>query len=111
MNELTQEEFNQMLSNKNCYVKKWIDLKKNNIYTISDYRKIETNTGQRIILTLINDGCTQDVWCPTRLANMIDGKEPPFYVRPLGLKPCKYKHHSFDLVIPENPEAPVNMYS
>ena len=82
--------------------KKWSDLVINEIYTVTGTRTVHTQNG-RSMLTLLNDG---EVWAPERLKNKIaDGetyKYPSFYVRPLGLKPCKNnprnKYHSFDLV-------------
>ena len=98
--DITTEEFEELLKEQSEYdTQKWSDLEINKIYTITNYRTIETSNGESVILTLKDNG---EVWCPTHLATKIEGKEPPFYVRPLGLKPCKNnkknKYHAYDLV-------------
>lgn len=94
--EITEEEFEEMLKEQNEYnTKKWSDLEINKIYTIVDYRTV----GESTILILKDNG---EVWSPSHLATKIVDKEPPFYVRPLGLKPCKNnkknKYHAYDLI-------------
>lgn len=100
--EISIDEFEQLLKEQSEYdTKKWSDLENNKIYTITEYRTIDTNNGESMILTLKDNG---EVWCPTHLATKIADKEPPFYVRPLGLKLCKNnkknKYHAYDLVFP-----------
>ena len=41
-----------------------------------------------LVLTLKDNS---EVWSPDHLAKKINGEKPPFYIRPLGLKPCKKK--------------------
>lgn len=99
----TKEEFEELLKEQSQFdTKKWTDLEINNIYTITDYREINTDNGVSVILTLKDNG---EVWSPAHLTKKIEGKEPPFYVRPLGLKPCKNnkknKYHAYDLVFPK----------
>lgn len=101
--EITTEEFEQLLEEQSQYeTQKWADLELNKIYTITDYKTVQTTDGESTVLTLLNNG---EVWCPAHLAIKIKGKDPPFYVRPLGLKPCKAnkknKYHAYDLVIPK----------
>ena len=85
--EITTEEFEELLKEQSEYdTKKWSDLEINKIYTITSYRTIDTSNGESTILTLKDN---VEVWCPAHLATKIEDKEPPFYVRPLGLKPCK----------------------
>ena len=103
MKEITTKEFDAMLKEQTQYdTQKWTDLELNKVYTITAYRKVETSNGQSVILTLLNNG---EVWAPSHLVNKINSKEPPFYVRPLGLKPCKNnkknKYHAYDLVFPK----------
>lgn len=98
--DITEEEFDEMLKIQSKYnTKKWTDLEKNKIYTITSYRMLETQNGIGTILTLKDNG---EVWCPSHLATKIEDKEPPFWVRPLGLKPCKNnkknKYHAYDLI-------------
>ena len=101
--DITTDEFETLLKEQSQFDrKKWTDLKINSIYTITDCRTIDTTIGESLILTLKDNG---EVWCPEHLAKKIEGKEPPFYVRPLGLKPCKNnkknKYHAYDLVFPK----------
>lgn len=98
-----EEEFDEMLKEQSFYdTKRWTDLEINQIYSITSFRAVETSNGESVILTLKDNG---DVWCPAHLANKINDKEPPFYIRPLGLKPCKNnkknKYHAYDLVFPK----------
>lgn len=99
--EITTGKFEQLLKDQSRYnTQKWSDLEINKIYTITNYKTITTSNGESVILTLKDNG---EVWCPVHLAEKIEGKEPPFYVRPLGLKPCKNnkknKYHAYDLVM------------
>ena len=98
--DISIDKFEQLLKEQNEYgTKKWSDLEINKIYTITKYRTIDTSNGVSVILTLKDN---DEVWCPAHLATKIEDKEPPFYVRPLGLKPCKNnknnKYHAYDLV-------------
>ena len=98
--EITEEEFEELLKEQNEYnTKKWSDLEINKIYTIVDYKTVNTNNGEGTILILKDNG---EVWSPSHLATKIEDKEPPFYVRPLGLKTCKNnrknKYHAYDLI-------------
>ena len=102
--KVTTSEFEKLLQKQKSEheTKKWSDLVINEIYTVTGTRMVHTQNGLSMILTLLDDG---EVWAPERLKNKIaDGetyKYPPFYVRPLGLKPCKNnprnKYHAFDL--------------
>ena len=100
------EEFDTMLKEQNDYeeTKKWADLEIGKIYVITNVKTIETKTdkGESTIITVKDVG---EVWAPSHLATKIADKEPPFYVRPLGLKPCKKnrknKYHAYDLVVPK----------
>ena len=99
---ITESEFDELLKEQSQYdTKKWTDLEIKKIYTITEYRTVDTSNGESLVLTLKDNG---EVWSPPHLAKKIDGKEPPFYIRPLGLKPCKNnkknKYHSYDLVFP-----------
>ena len=101
---ITEAEFDELLEQQSQYdTKKWTDLEIKKIYTITSYRTVDTSNGESLVLTLKDNG---DVWCPAHLAKKIEGKEPPFYIRPLGLKPCKNnkknKYHAYDLVFPKN---------
>ena len=98
--DISTDEFEQLFKEQNEYdTKKWSDLEINKIYTITEYKTINTTNGESVILTLKNN---DEVWCPAHLATRIEGKEPPFYVRPLGFKSCKNnkknKYHAYDLV-------------
>jgi len=101
--EITLEEFDELLKEQTQYdTKRWTDLEINKIYIVTSYRSVETSNGESVILTLKDNG---EVWCPSHLGSKINGKEPPFYIRPLGLKPCKTnrknKYHAYDLVMPK----------
>ena len=100
--EITIDKFEEPLKEQSEYdTQRWTDLEINKIYTITSCRTVDN--GESVVLTLKDNG---DVWSPTHLAKKIDGKEPPFYIRPLGLKPCKKnkknKYHAYDLVFPKN---------
>lgn len=102
--EITIDEFEELLKEQSEYdTQRWTDLEINKIYTITSCRTVDTSNGESVVLTLKDNG---EVWSPPHLAKKIDGKEPPFYIRPLGLKPCKNnkknKYHSYDLVFPKN---------
>ena len=85
--EITTDEFEELLKEQSEYdTQRWTDLEINKIYTITSYRTVDTSNGESVVLTLKDNG---EVWCPAHLAKKIEGKEPPFYIRPLGLKPCK----------------------
>ena len=101
--EITTDEFEELLKEQSEYdTQRWTDLEINKIYTITSCRTVDTSNGESVVLTLKDNG---EVWCPAHLAKKIDGKEPPFFVRPLGLKPCKKnkknKYHAYDLVFPK----------
>ena len=101
--EITIDEFEELLKEQSEYdTQRWTDLEINKIYTITSCRTVDTSNGESVVLTLKDNG---EVWSPPHLAKKIDGKEPPFYIRPLGLKPCKNnkknKYHSYDLVFPK----------
>ena len=68
------------------------DLEINKIYTVTNTKMIDTQKGKSMILSLFNNG---DIWAPEHLKNKILNSDcyynPPFYIRPLGLKPCKNK--------------------
>jgi hypothetical protein len=102
--EITIDKFEELLKEQSEYeTQRWTDLEINKIYTITSCRTVDTTIGESVVLTLKDNG---DVWCPAHLAKKIDGKEPPFYIRPLVLKPCKKnkknKNHAYDLVLPKN---------
>jgi hypothetical protein len=101
--EILTEEFEELLRGQNQYdTKKWTDLEVNKIYIITSHKTVKTSNGESVVITLKDHG---DVWGPSTLANKIKDKEPPIYIRPLGLKPCKSnkknKYHAFDLVFPK----------
>ena len=84
---ITEAEFDELLKEQSQYdTKRWTDLEINKIYTITSCRTVDTSNGESVVLTLKDNG---EVWSPPHLAKKIDDKEPPFYIRPLGLKPCK----------------------
>ena len=103
--EITTAQFEKLLKEQTPEqdTQKWTDLEINKIYTITNVKVVITQKGKSIILSLLNNG---EVWAPDRLKNKILNSEnyynPPFYFRPLGLKPCqnnpKNKYHSYDLV-------------
>ena len=71
--------------------------------TVTNIRMVPTEYGQAMILTLLNIG---EVWgsehLKTKIMNSDTYFNPPFYLRPLGMKPRKNnprkKCHSYDLV-------------
>ena len=85
---------------------KWSDLKINKIYTVINTRMVGTQYGTSMVLTLLDNG---EVWAPESLKNKIVNSDtyfnPPFYVRPLGLKPCKKdrknKYQAYDVAAPQ----------
>ena len=105
-NEITKKEFEKMLKKQReqeeqkYNTKKWGDLKINKIYTIIDYKTVNTRVGKSFVLSLKNNG---NVWCPQYLAKKINKEKPPIYVRPLGLQTCynnpKNKYYAFDLLL------------
>ena len=62
----------------------------NEFYTVTNIRMVPTKYGRVMILTLLNIG---EVWMPEHLKTKIMNSDtyfhPPFYLRPLGMKPCK----------------------
>ena len=58
--------------------------------TVTNIRMAPTEYGQAMILSLLNIG---EVWEPEHLKTKIMNSDtyfnPPFYLRPLGMKPCK----------------------
>ncbi len=100
--ELTTAQFGDLLQEQNQYsTKKWPDLEKNKIYTITDYKTVETRIGVSMIISLLNNG---EVWAPAHLKEKLETSEVelPYYIRPLGLKPCKdnkkNKYHAYCLI-------------
>ena len=71
--------------------------------TVTNIRMVPTKYGRAMILSLLNIG---EVWMPeylkTKIMNCDTYFNPPFYLRPLGMKPCKdnprKKCRSYDLV-------------
>ena len=74
--------------------------------TITNIRMVPTEYGQAMILSLLNIG---EVWVPEHLKTKIMNSDtyfnPPFYLRPLGMKPCKDKSRK------ENPQKPTQLTS
>ena len=58
--------------------------------TFTNIRMVPTKYGQVMILSLLNIG---EVWVSEHLKTKIMNSDtyfnPPFYLRPLGMKPCK----------------------
>ena len=85
---ITAAEFDNLL--KEQTYQKWSDLEINKIYTVTNTRLVGTQYGMSMVLTLLDNG---EVWAPESLKNKIVNSDsyikPPFYVRPLALKPCK----------------------
>ena len=58
--------------------------------TVTNIKMVPTEYGQAMILSLLNIG---EVWVPeplkTKIMNSDTYFNPPFYLRPLGMKPCK----------------------
>ena len=58
--------------------------------TVTNIRMVPTKYGQAMILSLLNIG---EVLVPEHLKTKIMNSDtyfsPPFYLRPLGMKPCK----------------------
>ena len=52
--------------------------------TVTNIRIIQTEYGRAMILSLLNIG---EIWEPEHLKTTYFN--PPFYLRPLGMKPCK----------------------
>ena len=105
MQEPTIKEFEEMLKEQSQYdTKKWADLELNKIYVITGHKTLQTGEDEKGYIVTIKD--VGDVWCPAHLGNKIEVKKPPFYVRPLGLRPCKNnrknKYHAYDLVVPKD---------
>ena len=75
----------------------------NEFYTVTNIRMVPTKYGRVMILTLLNIG---EVWGSEHMKTKIMKSDtyfnPPFYLRPLGMKPCKdhprKKCSSYDLV-------------
>ena len=90
--EITTPQFDELLKEQTpeYNTKKWSDLEKNKIYTVTNTKMVDIQNGKSMILTLLNNG---DVWAPEHLKHRICNGDtyinPPFYVRQLGLKPCK----------------------
>ena len=88
--EITTAQFDELLKEQTPEYNKWSDLEENKIYTVTNTKMVDTQYGKSMILTLLNNG---DVWAPEHLKYKICNGDtyanPPFYVRPLGLKPCK----------------------
>ena len=108
--DITTEEFDALLKEQTFSdVDKWTDLEQGEIYRITSYRTVDTSRGESVIISVKRKGHKQDVWCPSHLATKIEDKEPPFHVRPLGLKPCKNnkknKYHAYDLVFPKQKQT------
>ena len=102
--EITTAQFDKLLKEQTPQYNKWSDLEINKIYTVINTKMVDTQNGKSMILSLLNNG---DVWAPEHLKNRILNSDyyynPPFYVRPLGLKSCKNKpmnkYHAYDIVI------------
>ena len=87
------------------------------MYKITDTKNVQTQNGDGMVLTVLKKCVRFDVWAPERLRQKPLISEiyplPPFYVRPLGLKPCKNsknKYHAYDIAVPswiaDNSEVP-----
>ena len=102
--EITTAQFDKLLKEQTPQYNKWSDLEINKIYTVTNTKMIDTQKGKSMILSLLNNG---DVWAPEHLKNKILNSDYyynlPFYIRQLGLKPCKNKpvnkYHAYDMVI------------
>ena len=99
--DITTAQFDELLEEQNQNsTKKWTDLEVNKIYTITDTKIVETEYGPSMVLTLLDNG---EVWAPGHLKDKLEkSAKPPYYMRPLGLKPCKNnkknRYHAYDLV-------------
>ena len=67
-----------------------MELDTDKFYTVTNIRMVPTKYGRTMILTLLNIG---EVWgsehMKTKIMNSDTYFNPPFYLRPLGMKPCK----------------------
>ena len=103
IHEITTAQFDELL--KHQITRNGVTLKLTN-FTLSNVKLVDTRDGKAMILTLLNHG---DLWTQDHLKDKIMTGDtyanPPFSVRPLGLKPTKTnpknKYHAYDLVIPE----------
>ena len=101
--EITTAQFENLLKQQTHDPQKWADLEINKIYTVTNTKIVPTRNGEIMILSLFNNG---EVWAPEHLKTKIMNSDtyfhPPFYFRPLGLRPCKdnprNKYHSYALV-------------
>ena len=100
MTTISEEAFNLLLEEQK-QTKKWRDLEEGKIYTITDFKEIDTEYGETMVLTIEDFG---DVWAPSHLSKKIKGGSTPIYVRPTGEKRSqknkKNKYYSYDLVMP-----------
>ena len=101
--EITTAQLTNFLKSKHPSTTNGVTLKLTK-YTVTNTKTVDTEKGKSMILSLLNKG---DVWAPEHLKNRILNSDyyynPPFYVRPLGLKQCKNKpmnkYHAYDMVI------------
>ena len=83
-------------------MERWI-LDTDKFLTVTNIKMVPTEYGPAMILSLLNIG---EVWMPEHLKTKIMNSDtyfnPPFYLRPFGMNPCKdnprKKYRSYDLV-------------
>ena len=80
-----------------------MELDTDKFYTVTNIRMVPTKYGQAMILTLLDIGeVPGSEHSKTKIMNSDTYFNPPFYLRPLGMKPCKdhprKKCPSYDLV-------------
>ena len=101
--EITTAEFDRLLEEQTPQYSKWSDLEINKIYTVTNTTMVNTQKGESMVLSLLNNG---EVWAPDHLKTRVieNNLSPPLYIRSRGLKPCKKKnpsnkYHAYDLVV------------
>ena len=67
-----------------------MELDTDKFYTVTNIRMVPTKYGQAMILTLLDIGeVPGSEHLKTKIMNSDTYFNPPFYLRPLGMKPCK----------------------
>ena len=102
---ISESQFDEKVSDVKIPVIRWNELTMGTIYKVTNVITVTAKHGPATVLdTITREGDITKVWAPLSLANKLNGKQLPAFVRPLGLK-AHYKdpsmqYHAYDLVFP-----------
>ena len=94
--EISPEELDQLCEEQKPEIFEWEDLEVNEIYMITDVKKINT-PNEEFTIIIFSGG--EQIWAPSVLIKKLETQKPPLLVRPKGKRKSKtgLDYYDFDL--------------